>query len=98
MSNPKYLRGGYSFAVGRLVEELGELQAALGKTLRWGPESYNPELPEGDREANEDWVRREIEDVRSAIENYLVEDFVRRYPNGQSCMTTTTPMSKGDAG
>jgi len=80
VTDPRYMRPGYNFAIGKLVEELGELQAALGKTLRWGPESYNPELPAPDRETNAAWVRREIEDVRGAICNYLDEDLRRATP------------------
>lgn len=78
MTNPKYMRSGFQFATGKLVEEAGELQAALGKLLRWGPESYNPELPPSQRESNSDWVRREAEDVISAIQNWLHEDTKRR--------------------
>lgn len=77
MADPKYLREGYHFAIGRLVEELGELQAALGKLLRWGPESYNPELPESERETNCAWVEREILDVKNAIANYQMEEWKR---------------------
>jgi hypothetical protein len=69
MTNPRYMRPGIAFAVGKAVEELGELQAALGKTLRWGWTSVNPELPPAERERNVDWVRREIADVRGALDN-----------------------------
>jgi hypothetical protein len=73
MTNPKYMRPSVEFAVGKLVEELGELQAALGKTIRWGWQSYNPELPEAERETNEDWVVREMKDVGNAI-NHLLDE------------------------
>ena len=69
MTDPKYMRPGLDFARGKAVEELGELQAALGKTLRWGWLSVNPELPPSERETNLDWVRREIADVRGALDN-----------------------------
>ena len=69
MTDQKYMRPGLEFAVGKAVEELGELQSALGKTLRWGWQSYNPELPPARRERNEAWVRREIADVRGALDN-----------------------------
>ena len=69
MTDPKYLRPGLDFARGKVVEELGELQAALGKTLRWGWQSYNPDLPRDQRETNANWVRREIADVRGALDN-----------------------------
>jgi hypothetical protein len=71
MTDQRYMRPGVEFAVGKLIEEMGELQAALGKTIRWGWQSYNPELPEDQRETNESWVEREIEDVRGAIDNLL---------------------------
>ena len=69
MTNPKYMRGGLDFARGKAIEELGELQAALGKSLRWGWMSTNPELPRKDQETNADWVRREMADVRQALDN-----------------------------
>ena len=69
VSNPRYLRKGLPFAIGRAVEELGELQAALGKTLRWGWESCNPELPKDLQESNRLWVLREMKDVRDALKN-----------------------------
>ncbi len=69
MTDPKYMRPGLDFAVGKAVEELGELQAALGKTLRWGWSSVNPELPISEQEPNASWVRREIADVRAALDN-----------------------------
>ena len=69
MTNPKYMRPGLDFAVGKAVEEMGELQAALGKVLRWGWNSVNPELPRDQQEPNATWVRREIADVRGALDN-----------------------------
>ena len=63
------MRPGLDFARGKAIEELGELQAALGKSLRWGWMSANPELPMKDRETNAAWVRREIDDVRGALDN-----------------------------
>lgn len=73
MTDQKYMRPGYNFAIGKLVEELGELQAALGKTIRHGPESVNPELVPEEQETNAAWVEREIEDVLGAIDNYRKE-------------------------
>ena len=69
MTDPKYMRPGLNFARGKAIEELGELQAALGKSLRWGWQSYNPEIPHIERETNAQWVRREIADVRNALDN-----------------------------
>lgn len=69
MTNPRYMRAGLDFARGKAIEEAGELMAALGKSLRWGWESANPELPIGQRETNLAWVRREMQDVRGALDN-----------------------------
>jgi len=69
MTDPRYMRPGINFAVGKTIEEAGELCAALGKTLRWGWWSVNPELPPHQRETNFLWVEREIADVRGALDN-----------------------------
>lgn len=69
MTGTKYMRPGIDFAVGKTIEELGELQAAIGKTIRWGWMSYDPTLPETERETNLDWVKREMQDVRDALDN-----------------------------
>lgn len=49
-----------------LVEECGEVQAAAGKSLRWGIHSFNPE-PGASQERNREWLLREIADVEGAI-------------------------------
>jgi hypothetical protein len=69
MTDPKYMRPGVNFARGKLIEELGELQAALGKSIRWGWHGVNPELPPSEQENNLEWVRREMLDVREALDN-----------------------------
>lgn len=69
MTDPRYMRPGLDFARGKMIEELGELQAALGKSLRWGWTSTNPELPIGERVTNVAWVRAEMQDVRDALKN-----------------------------
>lgn len=68
MSDPKYLRPGLSFAMAHAAEESGEFLAALGKTMRWGCDSFNPELLPVDRESNEAWLRRELADLRGALD------------------------------
>lgn len=73
MSDARYMRPGLDFATGKLVEELGELLAALGKTMRWGRDSFNPELPPAAQEPNWHWIEREIDDVLGAIANYRKE-------------------------
>lgn len=52
---------------GYLVEECGEVLHAVGKTLRWGEMSVNPELPAGQRETNILWLKRELVDLDGAI-------------------------------
>lgn len=69
MTDQKYMRRGLDFARGKTIEEAGELLAALGKCIRWGWESANPELPRDQQETNADWVRREMADVRGALDN-----------------------------
>lgn len=54
--------------LGYLIEECGEVLAAAGKTVRWGLDSYNPELNMEDRETNRDWLLRELADLKAAIE------------------------------
>lgn len=61
--------------LGYLVEECGEIMAAVGKTLRWGLDSSNPELPPQKRESNRDWILREIEDLKVAIK--IAEEALR---------------------
>ena len=69
MTDQKYMRPGLDFARGKAIEEIGELGAALGKSLRWGWASVNPEIPEHQRESNAVWVKREMKDVRDALDN-----------------------------
>ena len=52
--------------LGYLVEECGEVLAAVGKTLRWGDDSTNPESH--NPETNREWVLRELDDLSDAIE------------------------------
>jgi hypothetical protein len=72
MTDTKYLRPGFDFALAHVVEECGEVLAAAGKTQRWGRDSTNPELPRDQRETNEAWLVRELNDLRGAIDRLLV--------------------------
>jgi hypothetical protein len=67
------MRPGLDFAVGKAIEETGEFLAAIGKTLRWGWSSYNPELPKVQQENNAAWVCREMKDLREALDNLEYE-------------------------
>jgi hypothetical protein len=53
--------------LGYLAEECGEVVAAVGKSLRWGLNSSNPELPEEEQETNRDWLIRELDDLEVGI-------------------------------
>jgi len=66
--------------LGYLIEECGEVLAAVGKSLRWGLGGFNPELPYGQRELNGDWIQRELADLERALS--LVKDAlnVQGYP------------------
>jgi hypothetical protein len=69
MTDQKYMRHGLGFALGKAIDEAGEFLAAVGKTVRWGGDSFNPELPIEARETNAAWVRREMADLRGALDN-----------------------------
>lgn len=77
MVDQRYLRPGLHFAIGHVVEECGEVMSALGqvlaaagKTQRWGPASVNPTLPRDQQETNLDWLKREIADLRGALDRF----------------------------
>lgn len=61
--------------IGYLVEECGEVQQAIGKSMRWGLESCNPELTAVDRETNREWILRELKDLISAAK--MVDEALR---------------------
>lgn len=58
--------------LGYLVEECGEVLSAVGKSIRWGLNSVNPEIPVEKQETNSDWIKRELKDLKRAIR--LVEE------------------------
>ncbi len=51
--------------LGYLVEECGEVLAAVGKTQRWGLDGRNPE-PGASPETNREWILRELSDLEYA--------------------------------
>lgn len=92
MTDPKYMRPGHDFAVGKAIEEcwevnesIGRLLASIGKTIQWGWDSFNPELPPEQQETNTEWVIREISDLRGALDN--LEREIKANP--QLCGTIT---------
>ena len=68
----EYLRPGFGFCLAHAVEEAGEFLAAAGKTQRWGTSSVNPELPADQQEPNLVWLRREMADLRGALDRLEV--------------------------
>lgn len=65
---PEYMPRTLSEKFGKLIEECGEVMAAVGKTMRWGLEGVNPELPASPpRETNREWILREMADVEESI-------------------------------
>ena len=75
---PEYLPLTEIQKLGYFVEESGEVLCAVGKTIRWGVESVNPELPAHEQETNRDWMLREIVDLKRAIktlEKHLEDNY-----------------------
>lgn len=64
--------------LGYFSEECGEVLAAVGKTIRWGLNSVNPELAVEDQETNREWILRELKDLKQAIR--LLEKDLRYHP------------------
>ena len=54
--------------LGYIVEECGEVLHVVGKSQRWGLDSFNPEIPTHERESNFMWLKRELMDLRGAID------------------------------
>lgn len=63
--------------IGRLTEETAEVLTALGKSYRFGFDSYDPTIPVKDRESNAAWLLREMNDVLDAIRDAV--PFVKRH-------------------
>jgi NTP pyrophosphatase (non-canonical NTP hydrolase) len=90
--NPKYRPRTWAAALGYLVEEAGEVLAAVGKTQRWGALSVNPELPRAQQETNIAWLMRELRDLERAIGivRYFAEIEASR-PHGGPVETLSVP-------
>lgn len=67
MSDHRFLQDGFDAQLAHLIEECGEVLAAAGKTQRWGRDSVNPLLPPNEQETNENWLKRELVDLKQAI-------------------------------
>lgn len=62
------------YHLARAVEEAGEVSQMLGKILRFGPDSYDPNDPE--KVINKILLTQELAQLNKAIANYLAT-FVR---------------------
>lgn len=82
MSDKRFLQDGFDKRLSRAIEECGEFLAAAGKTQRWGVWSVNPLLRPADRETNLLWLRREMTDVRQALDR--LEDAIGKEFEGRS--------------
>ena len=76
MSNEKFRHQGSR--LGRFIEECGESLAAAGKCVRFGLDSVNPLLPPAEQETNEEWLRREMVDLKEAIQD--LEEYLDAHP------------------
>lgn len=90
MTDPKYMREGTDFALGKIVEEISEMMGlmtelqldamrlleAIGKTQRWGLDSVNPELPKDQQIQNSDWIY----DTSVQLHATMI-DFARLFPD-----------------
>jgi NTP pyrophosphatase (non-canonical NTP hydrolase) len=79
VADPRFLQDGFDKQLAHVVEECGEVLAAAGKTQRWGPASVNPLLPPAQQETNLAWLRRELADLRQAmdrLEATIEKDFI----------------------
>ena len=56
--------------LGHFLEELGEVLQAIGKSIRFGWDSSNPELPKEKRITNLQWVKEEVRDLERAMSNF----------------------------
>jgi NTP pyrophosphatase (non-canonical NTP hydrolase) len=64
----QFLQSGLDKRLAHTVEECGEVISAIGKTQRFGLRSVNPLLPLEQQERNVDWLRREMADLRGALD------------------------------
>lgn len=68
----RFMPKSFNDKLAHLVEECGEVQHVVGKTLRFGVDNCNPDLPAAEQESNAQWLLRELGDLKRAIER--VED------------------------
>lgn len=79
MTDKRFLQDGFNKQLAHLIEEMGEVGAAAGKTLRWGPLSSNPLLPPAECETNAAWLWREMHDLQHVL-NRLAQTMQKDFP------------------
>lgn len=73
-----------------LLEELGEAQQAIGKILRHGYESTNPDLPLNKRMSNRFDLARELGHVQRAVRIMINSgDILEHWIDTHSCLKKT---------
>lgn len=82
MGDPRFLQDGFDKRLSHFIEECGEALSAAGKTQRWGVWSVNPLLPPHAQESNLLWLRRELADVRQAMDR-LEESISLEFLDGE---------------
>lgn len=78
--------------LGWLVEECGEVQSAVGKTLRWGIHSVNPELEPSQVETNGAWILRELKDLEEAAKLVRTEIQRRLFSGSRQQVANLPPL------
>ena len=68
MSDPRFFQAGFDKGLAHFIGECGESLAAAGKLQQWGAWSVNPLLPACEQETNLAWLRREMADLRQAMD------------------------------
>ena len=67
MMDARFIKYDTTSCLAHVVEEMGEVATAIGKSQRWGLASVNPLLPPEQQETNGAWVVREMRDLRDAM-------------------------------
>ena|ERR1700679_3066532 len=106
MSDKRFLQDGFDKRLSHAIEECGEFLAAAGKTQRWGVWSVNPLIQEAGQETNLVWLRREMADIRQALDR--LDDAIAPllcegcppigYPTDETRCTPCPRRSQSDAG
>ena len=69
----QFLPEDFDGKLSHLIEECGEVIAAIGKIQRFGIDNANPKLPTDQQETNREQLRRELKDLKHAISRVIPE-------------------------